>query len=335
MIRFLALGALVLALGTSELAGQEPETMKAAMFRAHGGPEVAQIEQVPIPSPAAGEVLVRVRAAGVNPADWKLLDGTFGDIGDNIPFPMGWDVSGEVAQLGADAERFEIGDEVFAYLPGNRPGSFAQYVAVPESVLALKPESLSHEQAAAVPLACLTAWQALVETAELSEGQTVLIHAGAGGVGHFAVQVAKARGARVIATASPRNHEFLRELGADEVIDYRTQNFWEIVSDVDVVLDPLKGETRERSYGVIKEGGYLISILFPPPDPEKLEAHGIRGSSLGSRGDAQQLALLASMIDEGTIMPHVSMSVGLDDVVEALEQSKSGHTRGKIVLTID
>ncbi len=334
----LALGLLLAGTGPVVCAqdpSEIPETMQAVRMHAMGGPEVLSLDDdAPVPQPAPGEVLVRVRAAGVNPADWKLREGMFGDVSTLVPLVVGWDISGEVAALGEGVTGFEIGDEVFAYLPGNKPGAYAQYCATPAEVLAHKPERLDHTEAAAVPLACLSAWQALIDGADLQEGQTVLIHGGAGGVGHFAVQIAKWRGATVITTASARNHEFLRSIGADECIDYRSKNFWEVVDDVDVVLDTIGGEVRTNSYRVLKEGGYMMSCVFPEPDPADLERYKVRGSSLRSQGNSEQLTELAALIDQGAITPHVSMALELGEAAKAHEHSESGHTRGKVVLEV-
>ncbi|HVS18674.1 MAG TPA: NADP-dependent oxidoreductase [Planctomycetota bacterium] len=307
--------------------------MRAVRMHAYGGPEVLQLEALPRPEPGPGEVLVAVHAAGVNPVDWKIREGAFGRQPGSLPRVLGFDVAGVVAAVGEGVERLAVGDEVYGYLSLQRGGGYAEYVVAPEAELAAKPATLDFVAAAAVPLAALTAWQALIETAGLEEGQTVLVHAGAGGVGHFAVQIAVARGAKVIATASERNHAFLRELGAEQVIDYRTQRFEELVRDVDVVLDPIGGETRTRSYGVLKPGGFLVSIVGAPP-PAELEAHGVSGAGILVRPDAKGLAELAEMIDLGALRPEVSHMLPLAEAAAAHTQSETGHTRGKIVLVV-
>jgi len=307
--------------------------MRAVRVHEYGGPEVLRLESIPRPTPGTGEVLVRVHAAGVNPVDWKIREGAFGRQPSSLPRTLGFDVAGVVAGVGEGVERFEVGDEVYGYLSLQRGGGYAEYVVAPEGELASKPTELDFVEAAAVPLAGLTAWQALVETAGLEEGQTVLVHAAAGGVGHFAVQIAVARGAKVIATASPQNHEFLRGLGAEQVIDYRTQRFEELVRDVDVVLDPIGGDTRTRSYGVLKPGGFLVSIVGAPPANELAE-HGLRGAGILVRPDAKGLTELAEMIDLGALRPEVSRSLPLEQAADAHEQSATGHTRGKIVLVV-
>ncbi|MCG3122169.1 MAG: 2-haloacrylate reductase [Phycisphaerales bacterium] len=312
-------------------AGQPAATMHAVRIHQFGGPEVLTYEQAPRPVPATGEVLIRIHAAGVNPVDWKIVKGGFG--AGKFPMIVGYDVSGVVDTLGEAATRFRTGDEVFAYLPLQSGGGYAEYVCAPEMVVSAKPKTIDHVHAAAVPLAALTAWQALFDTAKLEKGQTVLIHGGAGGVGHFAVQLAKWRGATVITTASAPNHEFLKELGADQVIDYKTQKFEDVVKDVDVVFDTVGGETRERSYGVIKKGGFFVSIVGPPA-PDKLKEHGIRGKAFLVQPNGAQLAEIAALIDSGALKPTVSHVFPLDQAGKAHEQSQTGHTRGKIVLEV-
>src|SRR5205809_2677405 len=213
------------------------ESMKAIRMHKYGGPEVLKYEDAPRPEPATGEVLVRVRAASVNPVDWKVREGELtATHGHELPLIPGWDVSGVVEASGPGATQWKPGDEVYGLPPCDRGGSYPEFIVVRGTELARKPESLDHIQAAAIPLAALTAWQALFDAAKLGRGQTVLIHAAAGGVGHFAVQLAKSKGARVLGTASARNAQFLRELGADEVIDYTASRFEDVVRDVDAVL---------------------------------------------------------------------------------------------------
>jgi NADPH:quinone reductase-like Zn-dependent oxidoreductase len=339
--RLLLAGALGLVMvGSTALAqvgpptpGEQVETMRAIRVHAFGAAGLMKLEDIPVPEPGAGELLVRVRAAGVNPVDWKIRSGSFQAPWLTLPITPGYDISGEVVAVGEDVEAFEIGDEVFAYLPLARGGGYAEQAIVKVEEAALKPKRTPHMRAAGVPLAALTAWQALVDHADLQDGQTVLIHAGAGGVGHFAVQIAKARGATVIATASDHNHEFLLDLGADVVVDYRTQRFEDFATDVDVVLDPIGGETQERSFGTLKKGGILVSIV-QPPSPELLEQYGVRGAVFLVEPNGEQLATLAEMIDAGDIAPHISATFPLRAARRAHEMSEAGHTRGKIVLLI-
>ncbi len=318
---------------SASLAGVEPTTMKAARLHAYGKPEALRVEDVPRPTPAKGEVLVRVRAAGVNPVDWKIQQGMLAGFAPAPPSTLGQDIAGTVEAVGEGAAAFKPGDEVYAYLSLQRGGAFAEYASVPEGDLARRPANLDHVHAAAVPLAALTAWQALVETAKLQPGQTVLVHAGAGGVGHFAVQIAKARGARVLATAGEANQSFLKELGADVAIDYKATPFETVAKDVDVVLDTIGGDTLERSYGVLKAGGIAVSIL-EPPNQARLKERNARGAVILVKPSGKQLSELAGMIEAGKIKPHVSATLPLADVAKAFAQSQTGRTRGKIVLTV-
>src|SRR5688572_15177248 len=227
----------VLLVLSGHVTVQSDRTMTAVRIHGFGGRDVLKVEQAPRPAPGDGELLVRVHAAGVNPVDWKIRkSGARGWLDVKTPYVPGFDVSGVVESLGAGVTRFKPGDAVYAMLDLRRGGGYAQYAVVKESEAATKPENASHVEAAGVPLAALTAWQALFDTADLQPGQTVLVHGGAGGVGSFAVQLAKWKGAKVVATASKQNHEFLKQLGVDEVIDYKSQNFADVVKDVDVVL---------------------------------------------------------------------------------------------------
>src|SRR6476469_9521037 len=258
-------------------ASATSQTMKAIRIHNYGGPEVLQYEDAPRPQPQAGEVLVRVHAAGVNPIDWKVREGHMKDFWPHkFPLILGWDLSGVVEELGRGVSRFKIGDEVYSIPDPTRNGAYADYIVVRESELALKPNSLHHIRAAAVPLAALTAWQSLFDTAQLQPSQRVLIHAGSGGVGHFAVQLAKWKGAYVFATASTKNQDLLRELGVDETIDYTTRKFERIVEKIDIVLDTIGGETQERSWRVLNNGGVLISLVQPASD-QKAKQDRVRG----------------------------------------------------------
>src|SRR6476646_6151408 len=228
-------------------AQSKSQTMKAIRIHEYGGPEVLKYEDARRPQPQAGEVLIRVHAAGVNPVDSAIRTGHVQEIFPvSFPWIPGWDLSGVVEELGADVTKFNKGDEVFAIPDATRNGTYAEYIVARESEVALKPKSLHHIRAAGVPVAAITAWNALFDSAQLRRGQRVLIHGGAGGVGHFAVQLAKRKGAHVIATASARNHELVYELGADEAIDYQTQKFEDVARNIDIVIDPIGGETQER-----------------------------------------------------------------------------------------
>ncbi|MGE5517417.1 MAG: NADP-dependent oxidoreductase [Bacteroidota bacterium] len=307
--------------------------MKAVRIHSWGGPEVMRVEDAPLPVLADDDVLVRVVAAAVNPVDWKIRQGYLKDmLPHKLPLTLGWDVSGVVAAVGAKVTAFKIGDEVYSRPDISRDGAYAEYIAVRESELAPKPASLDHVHAAAVPLVGLTAWQAMLENAGLQPGQTVLIHAAAGGVGTIAVQLAKWKGARVIATASAANHDYLRALGADVVVDYRTQRF-EDAGPVDVVFDLIGGKTQERSWSVVKPGGALVSVVAPPPEEAGRKA-GARALFTFIQPNAGQLRQLAALIDAGTVKVSVEARYPLAQAVEALERVRQGHTRGKVVLEV-
>lgn len=315
------------------ISGPSEATMKAVRVHAFGGPDVLHLDTIAAPTPAAGEVLVRVRAAGVNPVDWKIREGYLKGMAPTPPFVLGFDVAGVVERAGPSVEGFAPGDPVFAYLSLRRGGGYAEFVAVPAKDLARAPKSIDANAAASVPLAALTAYQALFDHAGLKPGQRVLVHGGAGGVGHFAVQLAKAKGATVYATAAGEDRDFLKALGADVVIDYRNERFEEIGKDMDVVLESIGGENLERSYGVLKSGGFLVSIVGQP-DQAKLAARGARGAGMLVQPDGAQLAEIASLIDAGKLKPHVSRTFPLADAGKAHEHLRTTHTQGKIVLTV-
>jgi NADPH:quinone reductase-like Zn-dependent oxidoreductase len=310
------------------------QTMKAIRIHNYGGPEVLQYEDAPRPKPQAGEVLVRVHAAGVNPIDWKVREGHMKDFWPHkFPLILGWDLSGVVEELGRGVSRFKIGDEVYSVPDSTRNGAYADYIVVRESELALKPNSLHHIRAAALPLAAVTAWQALFDAGELASGQRMLIHGGSGGVGHVAVQLAKWKGAYVFATASTKNQELLRELGVDEPIDYSEQRFEDVARDVDLVLDLIGGETQERSWSVLKKGGVLLSLV-QPPSVEKAKALGVRAAFVAGHPSGAQLAEIAKLIDSGELKPVIDRILPLSEARRAHELSQSGHTHGKIVLRV-
>jgi NADPH:quinone reductase-like Zn-dependent oxidoreductase len=339
----LALAALSAVLGqpakTERVPGQEPAqaTMKAVRVHGPGGTEVLRYEDVPRPVPKDTEVLVRVIAAGVNPVDAKVRAGGFGRRGEDAPpLILGWDVAGVVESAGARAIKFAKGDAVFAFLPLTSGGGYAEFVAIDESIGVAKPKSLSFAEAAGVPLAALTAWQALLDAGGLKAGQTVLIHGGSGGVGAFAVQIAKAKGARVLATASTANQGFLKSLGADVPIDYTTQKFEDLAKDaggVDVVLDTQGGDTQKRSFEVLKKGGSLISIVGGP-DQNLAGEKGVHARGILVKPDGTELAQIAGLVDAGKIKVTISQIVPLAEAARAHRQIETGHTRGKIVLKV-
>ncbi|MGC4997537.1 NADP-dependent oxidoreductase [Streptomyces sp. DT195] len=309
--------------------------MRAISQDEYGTPEVLKETELPRPEPGLSEILVSVRAAGLNPTDWKhRATGLF--LG-RLPLVLGWDVSGVVEAVGYGVTLFKPGDEVFGMLPyPYGVGAHAEYVTGPARAFTHKPDSIDHVQAGALPLAALTAYQALVDTAQVQPGQRVLVHAAAGGVGHLAVQIAKARGAYVFGTASEPKHEFLRSLGADEVIDYRAGDFRDAVRDVDVVLDPLSGDTRVRSLDVLRPGGVLVSLL-PGTDPEeaaKAQARGVRVETLLVEADQEGMKAVAELAASGALRAHVEAVFPLEEAAKAHELGETERTTGKLVLTV-
>ncbi|HEV2840761.1 MAG TPA: NADP-dependent oxidoreductase [Chthoniobacterales bacterium] len=306
--------------------------MKAVVVHEYGGPEVLKFEDVPRPEPKENEVLVRVIGAGVNPADPLIVSGKYAkEFGTHLPLIPGYDIAGVVEKTGGKITRFKVGDPVFAYVLWG--GGWAEYAVATEGEAAAKPPSLSFVAAAAVPLAALTAWQALIDAAKLSAGQTVLIHGGSGGVGTMAIQIAKGRGAKVIATASTRNQDLLKQLGADVSIDYTATKFEEVAKDVDVVLDSVGGETLARSYSVVKKGGF-IATLVSRLDQAELDKHGIRGASTAVKPNADQLGEIAKLIAERKLKPIVTRMLPLAGAAEAFKQAATHHTRGKQVIKV-
>ena len=307
--------------------------MKAMTLRQYGGPEVLQLEDLPVPQPQAGEVRVKVHAVGINPVDFKRRqNGPYTD----FPVVLGWDVSGVVDALGEDVTDFELGDGVYGMIRFPDEGrAYAEYVTAPAAHLARKPASLSHVEAAATTLAPLTALQAF-EKMNLQAGQTILIHAGSGGVGHFAVQLARARGTRVIATASEKNRDFVKGLGADEVIDYRARPFEEQVSGVDAVFDTVGGDTFTRSFGVVKPGGWVVGIVTRVTDELSAQAQraGVKAAWVWVLPSRAQLDELSALVSAGHLKPHVSQTFALEQVADAHRAQETGRTVGKIVLTV-
>lgn len=309
-------------------------TMKAVRIHSYGGPDVLVYEDAPRPSIADDEILVRVHAAAINPVDWKIREGYLKQmIAHQLPVILGWDVSGVVEEVGSRVKDFQVGDAVYSRPDLTRNGGYAEYIAIPAAEVAAKPQSIDHIAAASVPLAGLTAWQALFDQANLSAGQAVLIHAAAGGVGTFAVQFAKWKGAYVIGTASSRNQDFLRELGIDQVIDYQQTRFEDVVKDVDVVFDTIGGEVQDRSWQALKKGGILVSIVSPP-SKETAAQYGVTEKYFFLQPNAAQLTEIAGLIDAGYVKTIVETILPLNQARQAHELSQSGHTRGKIVLQV-
>lgn len=323
---------IALALASTTAAQSAGKTMKAVVVHEYGGPEMLKYEDAPVPEPKENELLVRAIAGGINPADPLVVSGKYAkEFGTHLPLIPGYDVAGVVEKTGAKVTRFKVGDAVYGYALFG--GGWAEYAVLSENEAALKPNSTSFTEAAAVPLAALTAWQALVDIANLSAGQTILIHGGSGGVGSFAVQIAKAHGAKVIATASTQNQDFLRQLGADVTIDYTKQKFEEIAQNVDCVLDPVGKETLARSYAVVKKGGIILTLVSRP-DQEQLKKYGIRGAAIWVKPNSAELAEITKLIEAKKIKPIVTETLPLTEAVKGFEQAETHHTRGKLVFKI-
>ncbi|MEQ9443368.1 MAG: NADP-dependent oxidoreductase [Cyclobacteriaceae bacterium] len=306
----------------------------------HAG-EATQLQPIELNTPTIkpDEALVQVKAISINPVDIKTRSGKalYEKLKEHQPLILGWDISGIVSEVGSEVTAFQPGDAVFGMV--NFPGygqAYAEYVAAPAHHLALKPDNISHEEAAAATLAALTAWQVLVHNAHVQKGQRVLIHAAAGGVGHFAVQIAKHLGAYVIGTSSAANKDFVLGLGADEHIDYRSQRFEEVVSDLDFVLDAIGDDTLDRSLEVIKPGGTLICIPSSKSGgvEEKAQAKGIHGYHILVESSGEDMKQLALLLEQGILKAHVSKTYSLEQMPAAHQQIETGHTVGKIVITV-
>lgn len=310
-------------------------TMRAMRQERFGGPEVLELTEVPRPKPGISEVLIRVKAAGLNPTDWKHRSAE--RFLGQPPYTLGWDVAGVIEEVGLGVTIWEPGDEVFGMLPyAKGAGSHAEFVVAPARSVAPKPAELDFVQAAALPLVSLTALQALIDTALLDEGQRVLIHAAAGGVGHAAVQIAKAAGAYVYGTASASKHDFLREIGVDHPIDYHSEDFVEVANDLEVVFDMIGGETRMRSLRALKPGGILVSIV-PFPDEglfELAEELGVEVKLMLVEADHEGMRLIAELASTGELRPEIAATFPLEQAAEAHALGETNRTVGKIVLTM-
>jgi len=300
----------------------------------YGGPEELKYEDMPEPVINQDDVLIRVYSTSVNPIDWKVRQGMRKE-GTQRSFPLilGWDVSGVIEKAGSGVTNFKIGDEVYGRPDTTRNGTYAEYVAVRAGEIYFKPKTTGHALAAAVPLAGLTAWQGLFDHGKLKPGQKILIHGAAGGVGTYAVQLAKWRGAYVIGTASGKNASFLKELGASEVIDYKNEHFEEKLKDIDVVFDTIGGETQANSIKVLKSGGILVSTVGIR-DMDALKPKGLHGEQYMAKSLPDQLKQLAELIDAGKIKPVIAQQLSLKEAAKAHRISEEGHTRGKIVLNV-
>jgi NADPH:quinone reductase-like Zn-dependent oxidoreductase len=327
----LALGVIACAVEIAA-AQTNPSMMKAIVVNEYGGPEVLKYQNARKPEPKSDEVLVRVMAAAVNPVDTYVRQGKFKGPG-NPPLIIGYDIAGVVEKTGGEIKNFKNGDAVYCYLSVMRGGGYAEYAVAKESETALKPKNINFVEAAAVPLAATTAWQALIDTAKIEKGQTVLIHGGSGGVGSFAIQIAKARGAEVIATASTAHQDLLKQLGVDQAIDYTTTKFEDVVKNVDVVLNCVRADALGRSYGVVKKGGRIVSIT-DEPDQNECAKHGLTCSRMGAHPDWGVLEMLTELIEAGKIKPIVSQTFPLAEASKAHGQVETRHTLGKIVLKV-
>lgn len=331
--------------------------MKAVTFHEYGSPDVLRIEDVAKPAPGPDDVLVRVHATAVNPVDWKIRTGGQRNIiRYRLPWILGLDVSGVVEAVGANVKRFRVGDEVWSSPRHTRPGCYAEYVAIDERELALRPKSIGHDEAASLPLVALTAWQCVVEKGQVREGQTVLVLAGSGGVGAIAIQIAKHFGARVVATCSAKNADFVRELGADQVVDYTKEHFDDVLEHVDLVVDTLGGRDFRRALRVVRPFGRISNVTVDVSwHVEKLGAFfslfslaavmiwlhlwplvrkGVRARHVVKRCDGEQLAEIAKLVDAGALRPTIDRVYPLADIAEAHRRSESHRARGKIVVHV-
>ena len=306
--------------------------MRAIQFSSYGGADVVQLNDVPRPAPGPGEILVCLAATSVNPVDWKIREGALSSFMPIVfPFVPGWDAAGRIEALGEGVSGLEIGSEILGIL-GMTGGGYADYAVLRADLVVPRPPTLSMTHAAALPLAALTAWQALYRAGDLKPGQRVLIHAGAGGVGHLAVQFAHQAGAYVIATGSAANRDFISGLGADEIIDYRIRSFECVVKDIDLVIDLVGGEVQKKSFLCLRRGGLLVSVVGPPP-AEWVPADK-RASFIAVQPDATELKKITDLVISGAVLIDISEVMPLERARDALDLSKAGHTRGKIVLTM-
>jgi NADPH:quinone reductase-like Zn-dependent oxidoreductase len=306
--------------------------MKAVVVRQWGGSESAVIEDIEQPQPGPGEILVRVKAASINQVDWQIREGYLHEY-VSLPLTLGSDIAGDIEEIGEGVEGWEVGTPVYG-MKGLRGGAFADYTTVFPHEIGRKPATLSYLEAAAVPHTAITAWQALFVQANLQAGQRVLIHRASGGVGHFAVQFAKLKGAYVIGTASARNEAFLRELGVDEVIDYTTTPFETVVKDVDLVLDPVGFDVAARSLEVLKPGGTIVGIVSPAPFDAAAEKQ-IEVKYFGGAANTELLNEIAELIDSGKVKPYVQQVFEFDGIKDAIQLSQEQRIKGKLVVNIE
>lgn len=306
--------------------------MKAIMVREWGGSEQALVEEIERPQPGPGEILVHIKATSINPLDWKIREGYLQDY-VMLPTPLGSDIAGDIEAIGEGVEGWTVGTAVYGF-KGMRGGAYANYTTVQSHEIARMPATLSYAEAASVPHAATAAWTALVLTANVQPGQRVLVHAAAGGVGHFAVQIAKINGAYVIGTASTGREQFLRDLGVDEFIDYTTTPFETVVKDVDVVFDTIGFDTAERSLNVLKPGGWMVCLVTPPP-AEAASQRQIQTAYIGAASSTALLTEIARLIDAGSIRPYVQQTFQFAQIHDAMQLSQGQHVQGKVAVTVE
>lgn len=307
--------------------------MKAVQIHDFGGRDVLALDTVTVPTPADNEVLIKVKSAAVNPVDWKIRQGFLQPILNHpLPLTLGWDVSGEVVAAGKAVNNLNVGDAVYSRPDITKNGSYAEYITIAADEVAIKPASLSWQEAAGIPLAALTAWQSLYNHANLAAGERVLIHAGSGAVGQFAIQLAKLRGAHVYTTTSSKNTKLVMSLGADQAIDYREEDF-STLKDLDVVFDTIGGDTQAKSWKTLKKGGRLISIT-ETPDEAIAAHHGVSATFCFVVPNREQLEKLAELADANQLVVNIDSEFGLDQVAAAHERSESGRAQGKIIINV-
>lgn len=309
--------------------------MRAVRIHQYGGTETLKLENIAKPQINDDDILIAVKSAAINPVDWKIREGylqTF--IPYELPVILGWDVAGIVVEVGSKVSEFNVGDEVFSRPNIARDGSYADYIAVKADEAVLKSPKLSFSEAAALPLAGITAWQCLVDVANVQPGQRVLIHAGAGGVGHLAIQIAKAKGATVIATASAANQDLLKKLGTDQAVDYAKSSLKEQIEPVDIVIDTMGGDVQKQSWELLKENGILVSVV-DQPNEELAQAHNARAAFVFIEPSSRILKELNSLVEADLLKPLIEHHFTLENIVDAHLQSQSGRTRGKIVIDVN
>ena len=305
--------------------------MRAVQIQQYGGLSEMSLETIAVPEPAEGEVLIKVFAAGVNPLDWKIREGYYAEIiPQTLPLTLGWDLAGKITSIGKNVSNWSMGDAVYARPEFSKNGAYADYIVVSQDEIAMKPKTLSWQESAAVPLVTLTAWQALKDIVKVKQGDRVLIQAGSGGIGIAAIQLAKQAGAIVYTTSTSDNTEFLKELGADEVIDYQHEDFSKL-EDLDIVFDTIGGEVLKKSWATLKKGGSLVSIV-EVPDEDLAAKYGVRASFCFGQANSEQLSEISDLIDSGKLKVVIDSVFQLEDIAKAHEKSQSGQTRGKIVI---